>query len=380
MMKFNLIVVLMQLIRSKLSIDTIRKSVDQIKTEFKSDIVENTIINPIYGWLFEATGAVHNIRFYGPKPIINMEDHKRNHSKDKSKDTVVKSVIEMFPSIDGQLSCIRGTRENLGKILREYKKDGVIFLGQIFSELLLEKIVENNIINNSDKNEQANDQKKQRRRKHNESKQIDPTQVTGQTNNQDSQNKGTGDLKDIDSNQRLIKFKNNIKSKDNTVFQDKTVKLMLIHSFSLNIFETEEELSLYLGTIMKNVEVNLKKDRANGETFEIDTFKTSYNVIDETSNLFNLQNVFPYTIINKPPSNIRIPYYNRATKSFESSKLFTDCVEITILNICNCLFYDSKKRCYNIRKLNPKSDIYKFYEKNNTILHLSPFLQIEKPR
>ena len=52
-------------------------------------------------------------------------------------------------------------------------------------------------------------------------------------------------------------------------------------------------------------------------------------------------------------------------------KTFSDCVDVFFLNLCNCIFYDSKNYCYSTGNLDPESELAKFYQKYNKLFEIT---------
>ena len=48
---------------------------------------------------------------------------------------------------------------------------------------------------------------------------------------------------------------------------------------------------------------------------------------------------------------------------------FSDCADITLLHLCNCLFYDGEK--YSLDHLSENAPIRKFYEKHATLFQIT---------
>ena len=87
---------------------------------------------------------------------------------------------------------------------------------------------------------------------------------------------------------------------------------------------------------------------------------------------------FPYSKINQPASNSSIPIYDKKTDKFIPSKTFSDCADIVILHLCNCLFYDEQAEKCSLDHLNltEPNRLKQFYEK----YHYKPFQVTEEMR
>jgi hypothetical protein len=54
-------------ILTRISPENIKVAIDNLEAdEVKKQLFKSSIINPIFGYLFESTGALGNIRFFGP--------------------------------------------------------------------------------------------------------------------------------------------------------------------------------------------------------------------------------------------------------------------------------------------------------------------------
>jgi hypothetical protein len=109
---------LLQLVVTKLSLETIRDVVKKLdplippqgqsgstmdlsqpssQTNSAPIPISSTIINPIFGYLFESTGMLSNIRYYGPELNFIEKDGRREYASDTSKDPVTDLIISLFP-------------------------------------------------------------------------------------------------------------------------------------------------------------------------------------------------------------------------------------------------------------------------------------------
>ena len=52
-------------------------------------------------------------------------------------------------------------------------------------------------------------------------------------------------------------------------------------------------------------------------------------------------------------------------------KTFSDCVDVFLLNLCNCIFNDSENHCYSTGNLDPESELAKFYQKYNKLFEIT---------
>lgn len=280
--------------------------------ENKKQMLKFSIINPICGYLFEATGALHNIRFFGPLLELGQgDDYKRNYSNDSSDDDVVKLAILLFPSPTGTLCHIRNTFSNFGSKIQNQIKDkgkGI----KIMSDLFLQAL-----------------------------------------NTQTKTDSEDGNVKDEIKQVKSILIRKN----KTLVFSDtdsQIIKLSMIHSFMINVLDNKDHLKEYLINILNNstgIEniPLLNNVEAAGQVVK---FRKQYDS-------------FPYSLFDQPPSNSKIPLYYWQTGTYDKEKTFSDCADVLLLNLCNCLLYDSSKLNYSVEKLDPNSEIYKFYQKYN---------------
>ena len=356
-----IITLLCSIIHTKLTIEQIKKEVD------KKKIPASSIINPLFGWLFEFTGCLENIRFYSPSLEFGMdEDKKRLYVKDTSTDPFIQSVIMLFPSPTGTLCPTTTAGSNFAKNFSDYKNKGIELLAKLFIA-----------VSRGDK-------------------EIDPNFLTGKAKS----------------------FKSLAKSllqNDNISFSDseKQLRSLLIHAFIVNMLDDPNDLLTYLNMIssVKNVEIqDLDLDMISSvknveiQDLDLDTISEVKNVeiqdldldmisevkdveiqdldldmISEVKNVeiqnFNRElfemvgkareslNFFPYSQLNPPSSQSLIPVYNRKEDTFDEKTTFSDCVDVMLLHLCNCLFYDNRTKEYSVEHLKKDAPIRKFYKK-----------------
>ncbi|KAM0671678.1 hypothetical protein OCOL_001471 [Ordospora colligata] len=149
--------------------------------------------------------------------------------------------------------------------------------------------------------------------------------------------------------------------------------LMLIHTFAMDVLETEDEYQYYLRSIIDR----LPKDMQIPSMFKVENKGMSLKN-DKNGSMVKILNLlyeyeyqvdkFPYSSKNQPVTNKTISNYERKKKKhYSGDNDFSDCVEITILHICNCLFFDDESQKYSIEhlKLNKNSELAEFYTKYN---------------
>ena len=301
------------------------------------ELLESSIINPIYGFLFESMGCTENIRFYSPDLIESSFRREGDYSSDYSKDPLTKSIIELFPSTQGILSTNSDKDQeiNYKKYIKSKDVEGIKFLADLFVNLL-----------------------------------------EGKETEHEAYDKKADNIFNKVASLILMKTAN-------PIFKDNYIKLMIIHSYAIHIFNTEEQLKMYLTFILNQLSPEMLKDDIKisqmMEKVEI-AYKKSY--------------LFPYSPTNKPPSNIQIPIYDREKDEFSSTATFPDCADVLLLNICNCLFYDTQTYEFSLVHLQVENSSNKlltgsfrkdcrlaeFYKKNKTIFKIDMDIRKEWSR
>lgn len=300
---FNVITAILPVVLAKLSVFDIANAIENVtKNNQKEDIVRNSIVNPIFGYLFESDGSIANLRFYGPLIQMHKDSNHRKFSMDSVNYSLIKLIIELFPSPSGTLNHCRNLPSNFGFIFKSDLKRGLEFLANVFVEILQPDI------------------------------QIIYDLIPEKFN----------EIRNL----ALNKFENEIEIFNNQ--EEKMIKLMVIHSFILNILNTSEELEQYLKIISNKLR-------------EVEIYQLNFDVIDKVKEIEEQFWCFPFSSLNQPPSNDVVHLYYRETDTFDEIKTFSDCADILILHICNCILYDSDNRQYSIASLNPKSRLAQFY-------------------
>lgn len=143
---FIFIALLLKHTVAKLSLSDINDVVDQLSLEVRNkNLIHSSIINPVFGYLFESMGALSNIRFFGPKIQINKESGTRNYLLDSSTEPFVQTIIDLFPSENGVLCHISNDPENLGMKLKTNKVECMKHLTDMFINALT---LQANMVNN----------------------------------------------------------------------------------------------------------------------------------------------------------------------------------------------------------------------------------------
>lgn len=98
-------VCLIEFVSSKLSAFQIKEVIGNMNLS-SSDrkMVEFSLINPVFGYLFESTGTLSNLRLYGMNMNGRVEEGDGEHL---CKDSVFGLLVELFPSPAGTISYIR---------------------------------------------------------------------------------------------------------------------------------------------------------------------------------------------------------------------------------------------------------------------------------
>lgn len=287
--------------------DTIKK-VENVHIG-KNLLLKNSIINPIFGFLFQSTGILSNLRFYSPEIEIEKVSEIRQYYLDSSTNDFYKLLIELFPSPSGILS-ISNTDDiqNFASIAFKSKCKTLQFFASMFIKILNPE--------------------------HKTS--IEPVFET------------------FIRIQELFLSSSTLFGPQNT----RILKLLVIHAFVINFADSKEDLEKYLENVLKEVHNDVSFDIYN---FPID-------ILQETLRLNKEYKSFPYSKINKPPSNELIPIFDRSKSEkenpFITKNLFPDCADVLLLHICNCLLFDSNTGTYSIASLPKSSDIAKFYSKH----------------
>lgn len=322
MKNFTRILLFLGFCFSKLSLDIVKDVIDEI-CDGEDDNCHSrfSLINPIFGYLFESTGALNNIRFMGPDIQITYVEESwiRNYSIDQSSNPITALLIELFPSPSGALCHIRNKPNTFGFKFNSDKEKGIEFLADVFSKILLPGLKTN----------------------YRESLDCEEFQK----------------VRELLMSECKCMFSENLQ---------REIKLMAIQSFILNELETREELKYYLDLILYNAYDSM-----------IEVYRFNCEVIDTVIQISERFTIFPYSELNQPPSNELIPIYDRANDTFIEDKKFSDCADVLLLNICNCLFYDPVNKRYDISTLNPNSDLSKFYSRNSELFTITNSIRKE---
>lgn len=302
------------------SIDNVITKVERTHKN-KSLLLKNSLVNPIFGFLFQSTGILNNLRFYSPEISIEIKSEVRQYSSDSSTNDFYKLLIELFPSPLGVLSISKTDNKNFVFIAAQSKCEALEFLANMFTRIL-------------------NPEQK-------------PKKVFAPEK-----------FRNIEA---LFMSNSSSFGPQNT----RILKLSAIHTFVINFADCEEDLERYLESILK--EIN------NDGSLDIYDFPCDIIQVTLRSNKEFMS--FPYSNMNRPPSNVLIPIFNRAKKEEENpfieDSLFPDCADVLLLNICNCLLFDTNTGTYCTATLPEGSEIAKFYTKHNKLFVISKEIRKE---
>jgi len=298
-----------------------------VKKVLKEEQLEHTIINPLFGYMFRVNGCLESIRFYSSDLVIKYEDTgERNYSQDKSEDSLTNLLIQLFPSHTGTFNNLIRLNTN--------------FTNKYF--------VENKAYNNKkEKNRIAN---------------IEMLGITfaSLVKRQDNKNIETIDKK----TENLYKLFEYYVLSPSTIpgLDNKILKLLVIHEYAVITLNTTYELEAYLNSIIVNL-----KGRKNA-IIHLDLTKEQGKLFKR---LYTNPFKFPYSKINPPVSNSSIFIYDRKSNTYKKDQTFSDCADIAILHLCNCLFYNelAGECSLDHLKLTETNRLKKFFEK----YHYRPF-------
>jgi len=240
--------------------------------------LEYTIINPLFGYMFRVNGCAESIRFYSSELKIKYEDTgERIYKQDDSEDTLTSLLIQLFPSHTGVLHNLRRIDINFtNKYFIENKAwydenetdriANIKMLGSTFASLVKEQYIK--------------------------------------------ENKGLGKSKKKIYNlfEYYVLSPSIIPGLDS-----KTLKLLTIHAYAVDIFDTPNELEIYLNSILENLE------GAKNAIIHLELTKKQKQLF---KHLYTDPFKFPYSKINQPVSNSSIPIYDRKMILMKKTKNF----------------------------------------------------------
>lgn len=335
---------LFQAISSEISPKDIQAVINDREIVHKASNIQNfksTIINPIFGYLAKITGTIEKLRLFGPETTFSRDDtNSRVYVKDKSDDPIVKLLIKLFPSSSGNLNHFSGATSNFARNFcddlsaydnQQSSNDKNILPGPIeFLSDMFIFVLRCNYNTTSGKPQY----------------------------NAKSLNSNFDDVKKI-----IIRGEKSKTFGDNT----KLLTLLSIQAFATSVFCKNEHLKMYLSAITEQI-----KDTDVEELSKL-TFEYSGNTafLEEICDIEKILELFPYSKIHRPALNEQVNVYNRSLGLFIRES-FSDCVDILLLNICNCILFNPETKRYDVSHLNPDLELSKFYKKHSESFTVTP--------
>lgn len=306
----------------KLSIQQINSTFNKIENESCNEILCSSIINPLMGLVFIKSGALSNIRFFGPGIKTTTETNKRVFLKDESNFSTTSLAIALFPSENGTLSISSNLTNTFYHSFQNDLQKGITFLGLEFAKIL-------------------------------------------KSDFQNYKSTNTNDDQFVRIDKMLI---DEFQRESQSIYDNKEIKLMMIHSFIISTLDKPEYIEMYLRSILNNIRLG-----------DLELNYPKVEILDEMIAIYQNEIGFPFSLNNPPPSNINIPVYIRETGTFDLNKMYPDCADVLLLNICNCLFYDTENFRYSLDHLNldSQSDLAVFYSNHQTIFDITPEIRSE---
>ncbi|RNA10323.1 TKL IRAK kinase [Brachionus plicatilis] len=306
------------------SIDNAIKNIENAHSE-KSLLLKNSIINPIFGFLFQSTGILSNLRFYSAEIEIEKDSEIRQYLLDSSMNDFYKLLVELFPSPSGVLSISKTDDiQNFAYTASKSKCKTLEFMAIMFIKTLNPKY------------------------------QLSKESV----------------FKNFIRIEELFLSSSTLFGPQNT----RILKLLVIHAFVINFADSQQDLEQYLGHVVKKVHFD--------GSFDIYSFPI--DIMQEIVRLNKDYTSFPYSKINKPPSNEFIPIFDRSKREKENpfilQNTFPDCADVLLLHICNCLLFDPNTGTYSTATLPKSSDIAKFYSNHRNIFAICQEIRKEWSR
>ncbi|KAM0679583.1 hypothetical protein GINT2_002212 [Glugoides intestinalis] len=160
--------------------------------------------------------------------------------------------------------------------------------------------------------------------------------------------------------------------KNNDFHNPQLLLTMIIHEFVKSAF-TIGELKEYMHKSLIKIEekVSEKAEILDKVKFldRLRVLNTDVDWADALVKIYLTNNTFPYSRFNLPVSNISIPSYIRGKdgkeEQFDENNLFADCADVAIMQLCNCLLFNTKDKICKLShlekaKLEPElEDFYK---------------------
>lgn len=312
----GIFLLIIQVAHSKISLQIIQRVNSTLFINGNQKLLYS-VINPIFGEYLSTNNYLKTIRYYGSysrprfykcQGIIEQE----NYTEDLLNNSTMNLLLYLFSSQKGKLVAMESDRSFLGSDLLSIKNDLKNNIGKL-SETFIK------ILKKNSKSKIVNKIKCLIF-----SKLIDVVF-----------------LSDIETNQDIQK------------------KLCTMHSYALNILDTEYEYKRYLKGILKRLNKE-EKDKMN-------ILELSDEQKEEFNKLANDLTEFPYSKINQPSVGSFIPIFIRFRNSYvyDAIETFYDNTEMCILHILHFLLYDEELKQYSLTHLNldKNSQLLEFFNK-----------------
>ena len=288
---------------------------------------------------------------------------KRDYSLDNSDDFLTKAAILLFPSPTGSLNSFRAQYKNFTNFFFHNNLDENFDKRNINIKNLAEMVLK---ILKNEKYMEITYQK---------NKTKNPILNNPQDNLQNNAQNNKKTLTLEENNARFYNVLGSLMLRTNImqVYKDSNLKLLLIHAYAMDILNTKEEYEAYLTTLLEGIDDEI---RNNLEILKFDQEK-----IEFFRELYTLNfESFPYSNSRQPAQNDSVPCIDTKNRQRIIVDNFKDCVEIAILHLCNCLFFDNNLGLYNLDhlKLENDSPLKEFYTNlNYKTFTITPEVRIE---
>lgn len=373
-LKFNCIAFTIQYAFAKLSHTDIKEATAVVSERYtdKAIILKSSIINPIFGYLFESTGALNNLRNFDSSIKITKEPNEEKLSQTTSQNSFIQLLIEMFPSHDASQITSKNIPEKFEDEFINNKAESIKFLANMFVKIL--------------KSQGASEI--QALRVNSRSKIIENllyttlecffnTKLASLMTNmffRIFKSQSTSENQNLKVNPRLKAIENLLFTDSECFFDTKLAKLMAIHAYIIDKVDNKEDLEKYLCFIVEKICQN----------DQIEVYDLNCDIFEEITKVQNIFMCFPYSDLIQPPSNEDIPIFDRKRENEENpfieDKKFPDCADVLLLNICNCLLYNPNNYRYSVNHLNPDSNLAKFYQKHPGLFTITNEIRMEWSR
>lgn len=287
------------------------KIIEGVNKTFLPKIAEHTLLNSIIGNIALKSNIISNYRNFNPNiQIFTNKFNERDYSKDIGTSNLSKAFIMLFPSPSGILSSHSENEKNFTKKYFDITDTNKLIENiESLADIVIKIFYDEPIV------DQQTDLEKE-----------------------------LGILLLSDTN-------------------NKELKILLIHSYVINTLEDKEHFKIYVFRIRSSIKYKKELIPEYSNKKEINEFKNLYNDYTSLS--------FPYSDLNQPETNVNLPIFIRISKIIYEEDQFLDTVGITILHLCNCIFWDSSKKKYDLNhlKLDRKSKLRKFYNKHGKSMY-----------